>query len=204
MALHPKRFATTTIAEMRGYQDERGICPFWEAIGAHFFKVDFPQADALSTINKKFIEDLIPQYPIYLELLPHDAIEAIGKVHPQTAPALAMLESQGFRRNDLIDIFDAGPVVACETSKIATISQSRTMDWTRSAESRDPSSRQRVSAIVARTNRPFIAVQTELKLDPAERIDVGLDSATADALRLTPNEKVIAYGAGLSERDNRS
>ena len=70
---HPKRFASQTIAEMRGFLDPNGVSPFWEAIGSHFFKIDFPRADSLSMIDKQFIEDLMPKYPIYLELLPKDA-----------------------------------------------------------------------------------------------------------------------------------
>jgi arginine N-succinyltransferase len=125
MAAHLKRFANETIAEMRGYQDESGASPFWNAIGSHFFPIDFPRADALSMINKQFIEDLMPQYPIYLELLPDDAIEVIGKVHTQTRPALEMLKRQGFVQKDLVDIFDAGAVVHCNTRDIAAVRNAR-------------------------------------------------------------------------------
>ena len=38
MAAHPKRFAEDVIAEMRGVMSEDGQCPFWEAIGKHFFR----------------------------------------------------------------------------------------------------------------------------------------------------------------------
>jgi hypothetical protein len=76
-------------------------------------------------INKQFIEDLMPQYPIYLELLPEDAIAAIGKVHTQTQPALEMLKRQGFVQKDLVDIFDAGAVVHCNTREIAAVRNAR-------------------------------------------------------------------------------
>lgn len=125
MAAHLKRFANETIAEMRGYQNERGESPFWNAIGSHFFPIDFPRADALSMINKQFIEDLMPQYPIYLELLPDDAIAVLGKVHHQTEPALEMLKRQGFVQKDLVDIFDAGAVVHCNTREIAAVRNTR-------------------------------------------------------------------------------
>ncbi|MFN9984186.1 MAG: arginine N-succinyltransferase [Pirellula sp.] len=125
MSAHLKRFANETIAEMRGYQDEHGESPFWNAIGSHFFPIDFPRADALSMINKQFIEDLMPKYPIYLELMPDDAIAAIGKVHNQTQPALEMLKRQGFVQKDLVDIFDAGAVVHCNTREIAAVRSTR-------------------------------------------------------------------------------
>lgn len=121
MAAHPKRFADSVIAEMRGVMSEDGDCPFWEAIGRHFFGIDFPQADSLSTINKRFIEDLMPRYPIYTSMLPESALEILGDVHPNTRPALAMLEAEGFKKIDLIDIFDGGPVVECACDKIDAV-----------------------------------------------------------------------------------
>jgi arginine N-succinyltransferase len=124
MAGHVKRFAKETIAELRGYLDESEKSPFWNAIGSHFFPIDYPRADALSMIDKQFIEDLMPQYPIYLELLPQDAIDVIGKVHEQAKPAYALLVQQGFVQKDLIDIFDGGAVLHCETSKIEAIKNS--------------------------------------------------------------------------------
>jgi arginine N-succinyltransferase len=126
MASHMKRFAKETIAELRGYLDENEESPFWNAIGSHFFPVDYPRADALSTIDKQFIEDLMPQYPIYLELLPQQAIEVIGRVHHQAKPAYQLLIHQGFDQRDLIDIFDGGAVLHCETKNIQAVRNSRT------------------------------------------------------------------------------
>ncbi len=121
IAAHPNRFAETVIAEMRGVMDDKGNCPFWEAIGRHFFQMDFPQADSLSTIDKRFIEALMPKHPIYVSMLPESAREILGEVHPQTKPALAMLESEGFQRAEFIDIFDGGPVVRCQRDEIAAV-----------------------------------------------------------------------------------
>lgn len=118
---HPKRFADQVIAEMRGVVNEDGTCPFWEAIGRHFFAMEFPQADSLSTIDKRFIEDLMPRHPIYTCLLPPEGREVIGKVHPDTEPALAMLREEGFSVVDMIDIFDGGPVVQCARDEIAAV-----------------------------------------------------------------------------------
>lgn len=121
IAGHPNRFADKVIAEMRGVMTEGGDCPFWEAIGRHFFDMDFPQADSLSTVNKKFIEDLMPKYPIYTSMLPPEAIAILGDVHPNTKPALVMLEAEGFEKINLIDIFDGGPVVQCERDQINAV-----------------------------------------------------------------------------------
>ena len=111
IAEHPTRFDPTVIAEMRGVIDDQGRSPFWDALGKHFFDIDFPKADYLSMVNKTFIADLMPQHPIYVALLPAEAQAVIGKVHPDTQPALKLLLSQNFRLTDQVDIFEAGPVV---------------------------------------------------------------------------------------------
>ena len=168
MARHPKRFATQTIAEMRGLLAPNGQSPFWDAIGSHFFKIDFPRADSLSMIDKQFIEDLMPKYPIYLELLPQDAVAAIGCVHEQTKPALAMLESQGFQRTDQIDIFDGGPVIQCATEKIEAIRSTRTMfvsEESGRVENQEAIEGQRFSKAIVTTSRSrFIALQCDVVL----------------------------------------
>lgn len=121
IAAHPLRFDSEVIAEMRGVMDDDGKCPFWEAIGRHFFGIDFPQADSLSTMNKCFIEQLMPQFPIYSCLLSPETRAIMGKVHPATEPALKMLKAEGFEIIDLIDIFDGGPVVQCTRDSINAV-----------------------------------------------------------------------------------
>src|SRR5207302_321780 len=96
MAQFPEYFDPEVIAEMRGVVDEKGGSPLWDHLGRHFFDIDYPTADYLSMVNKRFIADLMPKHPIYIPLLPKDAQAVIGKVHEQTEPALRMLEAEGF------------------------------------------------------------------------------------------------------------
>ena len=130
LAQRPHRFADRVIAEMRGRCDEDGVSPFWEAVMRPFFEVEFKVADALSTVSKPFIEELIPQYPLSLDLMPPAAREVIGRVHRETEPALRMLSEEGFIATDMVDIFDAGPVVQCYTKDIDAVRrcQMRTVD----------------------------------------------------------------------------
>jgi arginine N-succinyltransferase len=125
IAQMPQRFETQIIAEMRGVIDERGQSPFWDALGRHFFDLDLPTADYLSVVNKKFIAELMPEYPIYVPLLPPQAQAVIGQVHDHTAPALRILENEGFHRTDMVDIFEAGPLVQCERDAIRAVRESR-------------------------------------------------------------------------------
>lgn len=125
IATRPHRFADRVIAEMRGHAKPDGTVPFWEALAAHFIPVDFAVADTLSTVNKQFIEELMPHHPIPLELLPPEVRESLGRVHPETEPALKMLRGEGFRQVDQVDIFDGGPVVSCETHRIDAVRRTR-------------------------------------------------------------------------------
>ncbi|PAV26524.1 arginine N-succinyltransferase [Tamilnaduibacter salinus] len=119
-------FADKVFAEMRGYSDEDGHSPLWESLGRLFFNMDFAEADRLSVQgDKSFIAELMPKYPIYLPLLPADARAVVGQVHEGTAPALKMLEAEGFNFNGLVDIFDGGPVVEAFLHNVRTVRESR-------------------------------------------------------------------------------
>jgi arginine N-succinyltransferase len=121
-----ERFAPKVIAELRGVIAPDGKSPFWEGLGRHFFSMDYSTADYLTGIGQKsFIAELMPRHPVYVNLLPAAAREAIGAVHLDTAPAQAMLEQEGFRYEGYVDIFDAGPTVECYRDNIHALRQSR-------------------------------------------------------------------------------
>jgi arginine N-succinyltransferase len=176
MAMRPHRFADEVIAEMRGRVDESGHSPFWEAIGRHFFGIEYPQADSLSTVSKTFIEDLMPKYPIYLPLLPPEAREVIGQVHDQTQPALAMLQAEGFARRDMIDIFDGGPRVHCRRSEISAVQ--RTLKLKLGAISEQV---QGLPQIIASDSQGFRAVMAPIELQASGQ--VRCSRAVAEALQ---------------------
>ncbi|GGC08884.1 arginine N-succinyltransferase [Marinobacterium zhoushanense] len=126
IAEHPNRFNERVIAEMRGFTDPQHTNPFWEGLGRHFFSMDYDKADYLTGAgNKVFIAELMPKHSIYIHLLPKDAQEVIGRVHPNTEAAYKMLEMEGFRFENYIDIFDAGPTLAARQQDIRAITQSR-------------------------------------------------------------------------------
>lgn len=118
-------FSEKVIAEMRGFSDEEGRSPFWESLGRKFFQMEFSKADYLSGLgNKSFVAELMPKHPIYTAFLSNDAREVIGKVHKNTAPALAMLKKEGFNFNGFVDIFDGGPVVEAFVDSIRAVRES--------------------------------------------------------------------------------
>jgi len=122
IGIEPQRFAEMVLAELRGWFGEDGRCPFWEHVAHKFFRLDFDQADLMSaSTDGQFILDLAPRHPIYTELLPEEARDVIGRVHRDGEAARAMLEREGFRYQGLVDLFDAGPTVACPRDDIRTV-----------------------------------------------------------------------------------
>lgn len=118
-------FPDKVLAEMRGVFSADGISPFWESLGAHFFPMEFDQADQLTGLGQKsFIGELMPKFPIYTPFLPQAARDCIGQVHEQTRPALEMLKKEGLRWEGYIDIFDGGPTVEAYIDDVRAIQHS--------------------------------------------------------------------------------
>ncbi|MEM7576008.1 MAG: arginine N-succinyltransferase [Planctomycetota bacterium] len=187
MANDPEHFQPSVIAELRGVVDENGRSPFWDALGSHFFGVSYADADARSSKDKRFIAELMPTHPIYLPLLPESARQVIGQVHPHTAPAKQLLESEGFYATNLVDIFDAGPALRCDVAAVRTVRASRVgpaviNEWSTSA--RDAAD----DMLICTTRSPFVAVQA-----PAfaiEQDSVQINRKTADALGVEAGEPI--------------
>ncbi len=124
IAGHRQRFEKKILANLRGYIDQRQISPFWQAIGRHFCNLSFVELMALLEQDHTFISEILPKYPLYIDLLPDEVKEFIGKIHDGSKPALQMLLQEGFSLNQEIDIFDGGPLLIASTSQIRTIKNS--------------------------------------------------------------------------------
>lgn len=126
LAQFPERFTEKIFAEMRGVCDENGRSPLWESLGRQFFSIDFERADELTAQgNKQFIAELMPNNPVYVNLLPPDAREVLGQVHTSTAPARRLLEQEGFRFENYVDIFDGGPTLEARVEDLRAVRDSR-------------------------------------------------------------------------------
>ncbi len=125
IAQFPHLFNARVIAEMRGFQNAEGHSPFYESLGRHFFKMDFDHVDDLTSLGKKsFIAELMPRYPLYVDYLPAEAQEVIGRVHVATAPARHLLEQEGMYYEGYVDIFDAGPVLQARLTALRALRES--------------------------------------------------------------------------------
>jgi len=127
MKLHRARFGDRTLAELRGVMDEAGNAPFWDGLAGRFFGLTFPEADEFNAVHgTRFIADLMPKTPIYVDLLADSAKAVMGQPHPSGRAALRMLEAEGFAFDRYIDIFDGGPTVTAQTDNIRTVREART------------------------------------------------------------------------------
>lgn len=126
MAAAPERFRDRVVSELRGVVSPEGVSPFWEAVGRHFFRMEFSEADKLSaTTDNQFILDLMPQHPVYVDLLPEDARAVIGQCHRDGEGARRLLEWEGFSFSNVVDIFDAGPLMSAPRDHIRTRREAR-------------------------------------------------------------------------------
>ncbi|MDP2137846.1 MAG: arginine N-succinyltransferase [Candidatus Didemnitutus sp.] len=185
MGAFPKRFTPTVIAEMRGYIDQTGKSPFWEAVGRQFYQFDFYSADVLSGLgDKDFIADLNPRHPLYIPLLAPEVQAVIGRVHHDTEPALALLRAEGFKPIEEVDIFDAGPVLQSTVGELRTLRQNRVAKI-RSASAKVVNDKPLLLANGALDFRACLGTLTE-----HEDGTVSVSPETATALNLDAGDKI--------------
>ena len=190
IAEHPDRFADKLAAENPGVCDDAGRSPFWDAVGRRFFNMDYPQAEQLSGgRSKTFIAELMPQYPIYVPLLPADAKLAIGQLHPVAELPFSILLEEGFEADTYIDIFDGGPTVEARMSTLRSIAGSRRLRVRRA----QPPSGIRQSYLIANTaTEEFRATIATLVMTDDEQLLIApeladrLEVADGDDVRVTP------------------
>ncbi|MCT4706254.1 arginine N-succinyltransferase [Enterobacteriaceae bacterium H11S18] len=185
MAAFRERFNEKVVAEMRGVIDEQGHSPFWESLGNRFFSMEFSRADYLcGTGQKAFIAELMPKHPIYTDFLSPEAQAVIGEVHPQTAPARAVLEAEGFRYRNYVDIFDGGPTLECDIDRVRAIRKSRMTEVVIG----QPATDDLPVCLVANENYHNFRAML-IKANPkGDRLII--DAATAEALNCSTGDKV--------------
>lgn len=180
------RFAPKLIAEMRGVSDEQGRSPFWESLGRHFFAIDFTQADYLTGIGQKgFIAELMPKHPLYVDLLSLEARAVIGQVHPQTAPARAILEQEGMTYEGYVDIFDAGPTLEAYIRDLRVVREGRVYPVTLGPVPTDAG-----SMLYLISNEQFQTFRAVLGTLVLQDNTVILSPDVATVLRIRPGESV--------------
>ena len=184
IAAHRDWFGRRVMAELRGWQDETGRSPVWEAIGRHFYDMDFQEADRTGALTgNQFIADLGPRYPLYLSLLPASAQAALGRPHDDGRPAFDMLIAEGFHAGDYVDIFDGGPTVVADIDAVRTVREARQVV---------------LAGVAAGGVQSLVAVGTGADFRVARGdidMDGQVDPALADALRLKTGDTMLVVSA---------
>jgi arginine N-succinyltransferase len=128
IAEFPHVFDSRVISEIRGVQSDAGESPFYNNLARHFFQMDFKEADFIhATQGGQFIADLMPKYPIYVNLLPPEAQAVIGQPLAASGPAKGLLEKEGFTHEGYVDVFDAGPTMQADAANIHTVATSKSV-----------------------------------------------------------------------------
>jgi len=170
-----ERFSKHVIAEMRGWFDDQGQSPFWEAIGRRFFHMDFSEADHLCGIgSNQFITELMPKHPIYTVLLSEAAQAVIGKPNDEGQAAMKLLLEQGFEYENVVDIFDAGPLLRAKITNIQTVSNLK------QAKAVTGNTIQGHPTMIANQNlQSFRLIHQPIQLDDQGHITVSADAMSA-------------------------
>nr|WP_154324965.1 arginine N-succinyltransferase [Pantoea sp. 201603H] len=196
MAEFRDRFMDKVVAEMRGISDEQGRSPFWDSVGSRFFSMDFSTADFLSgTGQKAFIAELMPKHPLYIDYLSAEAQAVIGQVHPQTAPARAVLESEGFRYQNYVDIFDGGPTLECDIDRVRAIRKSHLL---RVEINDGPPDASQPLCLVANTDYRQFRVML-LHADPKAE-SIGISPAVAEEMKCQQGENLRVVKLCVEEK----
>lgn len=184
LAEFPKLFSETVISEIRGVQDESGESPFYKNLAQHFFQMDFKRADFINaTQGGQFISDLMPKYPIYVNLLNSQAQAVIGVPLPASLPAVQLLEQEGFRQQGYIDVFDAGPTMQAERAQIRTVRESKRAPVTHITASQ----KTKLHMISNTISKDFRIVLAAVEGTPG---GVSLPPEAADALKIKKGDAV--------------
>ncbi|MFZ4835226.1 arginine N-succinyltransferase [Rouxiella sp. Mn2063] len=188
LAAFRDRFSRKVIAEMRGVSDDNGHSPFWDAVGRHFFGMEFAQADRLTGLGQKsFIAELMPKHPLYTDLLSEEARAVIGQVHEQTAPARAVLESEGFSYQGYVDIFDAGPTLEAEIDALRAVKESQLLRATIT-----PSRNSETEGVYLVANENYQNFRALLVNSDDDIGQLTLDAATAQMLGVNAGDTLRA------------
>ncbi len=179
-----ERFEKNIIAEMRGQVNEDGNSPFWDAVGKNFFDIEFVKADYLTMKSKKFIDDLLPKYPIIVELLPKEAREVVGEVHPNTIPARKILEKEGFSFQGRVGIFEPGPVLEANVDNIRAIKESKVVTVKNVSESKIAEN----IVVISNTAPNFLATVGGITFE--SDTEVTIDAVTASSLKVKLGESI--------------
>lgn len=127
IATFPQRFHSVLMADMRGFIDEKKQSPFWNSIGGKKLSITFEEADNLIGDHNPHVDQFRLHESLSLVDIDEEARNSIGKTHPNTAPALKMLNDEGFTWKGAVDIVDAGPLITTHLENLKTVKEGKVL-----------------------------------------------------------------------------
>lgn len=126
MSNQEQLFRRPIVAQLRGHSDEAGNSAFYDEIWSNRLRMTYQQSDArLAREGAAFILDAHEGLEIDPRSLSIAATEAIGRPHPTAAGALKLLEEEGFRQANLIDLADGGPIMVGQLASLICLQAAR-------------------------------------------------------------------------------
>ncbi|MBI3072718.1 MAG: arginine N-succinyltransferase [Deltaproteobacteria bacterium] len=186
IAMHPRRFRDTVIAELLPPLTKDGKSLLWESFGKKFTGMSYIEADFLSKENKEFIRTLFPSQSIHATIFPEKVQRVIGQTGQQTKGVERMLMRIGFRYAHRIDPFDGGPHFEARVDEISLVKKVQKLPVS-DDEPLDGSPEALVAVERANGALRFQAVRAPYTVKMGT---VDLPQAAKDALALLPTERV--------------
>lgn len=194
LGMRPDAFETSVYAQMAPPLTEEGRSEFWEALGRRFTGMPYQEADILSQQNQEFIRSLFPEEDIYLALLDAKARLVMGRVGPETQPAVHMLEAIGFSYMNEVDPFDGGPHYICKTKDVSLIKTGRTA---KVAKQTDNIKYEKEALLGVEKDGEFLGGST---LYNEEGEEIHLPEKTLKALDLSPGESIYLTDMPMTKK----
>jgi arginine N-succinyltransferase len=116
-AAAPQRFAGDFFASFGGLP----ASPFWDALGGNFFDRSLEEVETLCGGARQHpaLVEMMPHYPVYLDVLPAAAQGAVGQCAPSALPFLRAFMAAGFEGGRYAGLFDGGPILHANAARLA-------------------------------------------------------------------------------------
>ncbi|MDR7334518.1 arginine N-succinyltransferase [Roseateles asaccharophilus] len=110
---HASPTAPQLVAELPGWRDAAGQSPFWQALGARFYRGDPQQAQQqFGDAWRSHLAALLPRQTIYLSFLGTAAETRLSQPADSVSALAQALAEAGFDVSDHVRIDDGGPVLS--------------------------------------------------------------------------------------------
>lgn len=186
MASSSEVFCQPIVAQLRGWCDEKGKSPFFDAVWAERLAMSYEQSDKL--LARDGAGNILRQFQglrIELASLPHEARSKVGVPHPTAAGALKLLNQEGFNVSTLVDLADGGPIVVADPLKIRSTQQAQSVFLMPRPVLGSPE----LGMVARRDLRNFRTFIGELEADKSQSINC--PEHAFDTLRADPRSKFL-------------